>query len=192
MVAVAYGKGVVLCQPYEKLNGFFFAQFIQQCFNITFGKAGPKAQRKRIFVMDNDPSQMSKKAMEALNDIEAELHRLPSRSQHLNPPEHIFHLVKMNLEKEALEQKITNESFEQFRERVFNSFQLIDTEVIDKTIESLPRRIHKIIALSGVIVKKSSPKNLSADCRPSVGRLLHHVNCSCLPQFSFFLNLSVN
>ena len=87
--------------------------------------------------------------MEALNDIEAERHRLPSSSQDLNPPENIFHLVKMNLEKETLERKITNESFEQFRERVFNSFQHIDTEVIDKTIESLPRRIHKIIALSG-------------------------------------------
>ena len=136
-------------QPYEKLNGCFFAQFIRQHFNITFGKAGPKAQRKRIFVMDNDPSQTSKKAMEALNDIEAKLHRLPSHSQDLNPPENIFHLVKMNLEKEALERKITNESFEQFRERVFNSFQHIDTEVIDKTIESLPRRIHKIVALSG-------------------------------------------
>ena len=87
-----------------------------------------------------------------------------------------------------------------------------------------------------VIVKKCSPKNLSAVCWPTVGRLsavcwptvgrlsadkrptgfpqkhrlcrrsvsswvcrvmhhhygmLHHVNCSCLPQFSFFLNLSV-
>ena len=58
--------------------------------------------------MDNDPSQTSKKAMETLNDIEAELHRLPSRSQDLSPPENIFHLVKMNLEKEALERKITN------------------------------------------------------------------------------------
>ena len=32
----------------------------------------------------------------------------------------------MNLKKEALEQKITSESFEQFRETVFNSFQHID------------------------------------------------------------------
>ena len=149
MVAVAYGKGVMLCQPYEKLNGCFFVQLIRQHFNITFAKAGPKAQSKRIFVMDNDPSQTSKKAMEALHDIEAELHRLPSRSQDLNPPENIFHLVKMNLEKEALKQKITNESFEEFRERVFNSFQHIDTEIVDKTTESLPRRIDKIIALSG-------------------------------------------
>lgn len=105
----------MLCQPYEKLNGCFFAQFIRKHFNITFVKAGPKAQSKRIFVMDNDPSQTSKKAMDALHNIEAELHHLPSRSQDLNPPENIFHL-------EALEQKITNESYEQFRERVFNSF----------------------------------------------------------------------
>ena len=98
MVAVAYGKGVVLCQPYENLNCFFFAQFIRQHFNITFAKAGPKAQRKRIFAMDNDPSQTSKKAIEALNHIEAELHWLSSRSQDLNPLENIFHLVKMNLE----------------------------------------------------------------------------------------------
>ena len=60
MVVVAYGKGVVLCQPYEKLNGCFFVQFIRQHFNITFAKAGAKPQSKRIFVMDNDPSQTSK------------------------------------------------------------------------------------------------------------------------------------
>ena len=79
MVALAYGKRVVLCQPYEKLNGCFFAQFIRQHFNITFAKAGPKAQSKRIFVLDNDPSQTSKKAMEALRDIEAELTKLLTR-----------------------------------------------------------------------------------------------------------------
>ena len=83
-------------------------------------KAGPKAQSKRLFVMDNDPSQTSKKAMDALQNIGAELHRLPSRSQDLNSPENIFHLDKMNLEREALEQKITNESYEKFRERVFS------------------------------------------------------------------------
>mgnify|MGYP000070199843 CR=1 FL=1 len=59
----------------------------------------------------------------------------------------------MNLKKEALEQKITSESFEQFRETVFNSFQHIDTEIVDKTIESLPRRIVNIIALSGGCTK---------------------------------------
>ena len=74
--------------------------------------------------------------MEALRDIEAELHRLPSRSQDLNPPENIFHLVKTKLEKEALGRKGRSEFFEQFTERVFNSFQYIDIKIVDKTIES--------------------------------------------------------
>lgn len=119
--------------------------------------------------MDNDPSQTSKKAMETLHDNEAQLHRLPSCSQDLNPPENIFHLVKMNLEKEALEQKITNEFFEQFRERVFNSFHNIDTEIVDKTIESLPRRIDKIIALSGGRTV-STKKCISASSPPPLKR----------------------
>ena len=129
MVAVPYGKAVVLLKTYEKLNGVFFVQFIRQHFNITFAKAGPKAQSKRVFVMDNDPSQTSKKAMEALHDIEAKLHRLPSRSQDLNSPENMFHLVKMNLVKEALERKITNESFEQFTE-----FSLVSSTEIQKSL----------------------------------------------------------
>ena len=66
----------------------------------------------------------------------------------LNPPENIFHPVKINLEKEA-EQKITYESFKQIRERVFNSFQYITTEIVEKTIESLHGRNDKIMALSG-------------------------------------------
>ena len=74
--------------------------------------------------------------MEALHDVEAELHRLPSRSQDSNPPENIFHLVKTKLEKETLEWKGRSEFFEQFIERVFNSFQYMDTEIVDKTIES--------------------------------------------------------
>ena len=87
--------------------------------------------------------------MEAQHDIEAKRHRLPSRSQDLNTPENIFHLVKTKLEKEALEQKGTSKSFEQFTERAFNSFQYIDTEILDKTIERLYKCIDNSKALSG-------------------------------------------
>ena len=148
MVSVTYGKSIVLCQPYERLNGCFFAQFIRQRFNSTFAKTGTKSQSKRIFVLDNDPSQTSKKAMDSLHDIEANF-----ITHNLNPPENIFHLVKINLEKEALEQKITYESFKRIRERVFNSFQYITTEIVEKTIESLHGRSDKIMALSGGCTK---------------------------------------
>ena len=66
MVAFAHGKGVILAEPYGKMNGKFFANFIKKQFNTCFAKAGPKHGGKRLFVMDNDPSQSSKAAMTAL------------------------------------------------------------------------------------------------------------------------------
>lgn len=149
MVAVAHGKGVILCEPYEKLNGEFFANFIRAHFKLTLAKAGPKVNGQRLLVMDNDPSQTSRRAMKALHGIEAELHRLPSRSQDLNPPENVFHFVKKRLENEALQNNITRESFEAFTERVLRCFHEMDIHMIDKTIESLPHRIDAIIRLAG-------------------------------------------
>ena len=35
IVAIAYGKGVILKEPYDKLNGQFFANFIRQHFNYV-------------------------------------------------------------------------------------------------------------------------------------------------------------
>ena len=57
--------------------------------------------------MDNDPSQTSKVARKAIEKIEAEFHKIPARSPDLNPIENLFHLVKKNLENEAIENNIT-------------------------------------------------------------------------------------
>ena len=59
MVVIAHGKGVIHAEPYEKMNGIFFAHFIKNKFNICFAEVGPKHDGKRIFIMDNDPSQSS-------------------------------------------------------------------------------------------------------------------------------------
>ena len=85
LVAIAYGKGVILNEPYDKMNGKFFADFIRQHFNLCFGRAGTKRDGKSVFIMDNDPSQVSKLAMNALREIECELSKIPSRSPDLNP-----------------------------------------------------------------------------------------------------------
>lgn len=111
MVAIAYGKGVTLREPYDKLNGQFFANFIRQHFNLCFGRAGPKEDGKSLFVMDNDPSQVSKLAMSAPREIECKLSKIPSRSPDLNPCESIFHIVKDSLDDEAIEKHINKESF---------------------------------------------------------------------------------
>ena len=94
IVAVAYGKGVILKVPYVKMTGQIFAQFIREHFNITFAKAGPKRNARRLFTMDNDPSQTSKAAKSALEDIQAQMKEISPRSPDFNPIENIFHLVK--------------------------------------------------------------------------------------------------
>ena len=114
-----------------------------------FGKAGPKADGKRLFVMDNDPCQTSKKAMLALAQIECELHRIPPRSPDINPIENIFHLVKKMLQKEAIEHNITKESFNAFKTRVLCCLDTFKISTIDKTIESMPKRIEEIWCSKG-------------------------------------------
>ena len=58
---------------------------------------------RRLFLMDNDPSQASK----AMEKIEAEFHKIPATSPDLNPTENLFHLVKKSLENEAIGNNIT-------------------------------------------------------------------------------------
>ena len=113
-VAVAYGKGVVLKETYEKMNSAFFATFIRNHFNNAFARVGPKKNGKRIFIMDNDPSQGNRAATTALEEVQAELHEIPPRSPDFNIIENIFHLLKHFLEEEAISQNITSETFAQF------------------------------------------------------------------------------
>ena len=126
LVAVYYSKGVILKEVYEKINGAFFAEFIKTHLNLCFGKAGPKAYRRKLFVMDNDPCQTSKKVLSALMQIKCDLHQIPLRSPDLNPIENVFHLVK-KIEREAIHFNITKESFDRFKE----CFESFDVNMID-------------------------------------------------------------
>ena len=56
VIAIVAGKGVILCVPYNKMSGHFFADFITTHFNITFARAGPKRNGRKLFVMGNDAS----------------------------------------------------------------------------------------------------------------------------------------
>ena len=54
MVAISFDKGVVICKAYEKLDGCYFAGFIDQDFDNMFAVADKGAQR--LWVQDGDPS----------------------------------------------------------------------------------------------------------------------------------------
>ena len=114
IVAIAYGKRVILKVPYKKMTGEFFATFIREHFNLTFAKAGPQADGRRLFIMDDDPSQTSRAAKLALEDIEGSFHEISPRSPDLNPIENIFHLVKHYFDQEAISRNIMRESFDEF------------------------------------------------------------------------------
>ena len=153
MVAIAHGKGTIMTESYDKMSGDYFSSFIRRRLNITFAKAGPKVNHARRFIMDNDPCQTSKKSLCAFSEIEADLHRIPARSPDLNPIENIFHIIKKKLAEEALNLHIEKESYEEFTTRVLRCCYGIDPLIIDRTIESMPKRIDAIIKGRGCRTK---------------------------------------
>ena len=126
--------------------------FLRHLFG-NISKGGPKADGGRLFVMDNDPSQTSRAAKLALEDIEGSFHEIPPRSPDLNPIENIFHLVKRYLDCEAICRNIVRESFDEFNVRVLEAFGNILIETTDKTISSMNRRIMAVLASKGERIK---------------------------------------
>lgn len=57
MVAISYGKGVIACEPYERMCGDYFADFIDRNFVRIFQEADKGDEH--IFMQDGDPSQNS-------------------------------------------------------------------------------------------------------------------------------------
>jgi len=99
--------------------------------------------------MGNDPSQWSKVAERALEDIEAELHEIPARSPDINIIESIIYLLSVDLEDKAICENTTSDTFEQFRDYAFRSLKGLPVELTDRTIENMNNRIDAIIYSKG-------------------------------------------
>jgi hypothetical protein len=91
--------------------------------------------------------------MTAINQIECQLHKIPARSPDLNPIENFFHILKKSLENEAIEQQITKETFSDFTQRVLRCIDTLDTSILDRTIESMPKRVNAILLSKGRRIK---------------------------------------
>ena len=104
IVAVAFGRGVVLRELYSRMNGCFFARFITEHFNTCFARCGQKVQGRQIFLMDNDPSQTNKTDCFTCtsSNMEAEFYKLSARSLDLTPVESVFNILKCKLEDEGI------------------------------------------------------------------------------------------
>ena len=152
MVAIAYGKGVILAEQYEgNINGQKFADFVRDKFPDLFERS--VNTRGKLFLQDGDPSQNSRKAMTAIYEVHARKFSIPARSPDLNPIENIFNNVKNMLYEQALERYITRENFIDFSERVRNTLLTFSPDVIDRTINSMDNRISLIIRSRGQRIK---------------------------------------
>ena len=143
IVAITNNQGVILAVPCEKMTGEYFADFVRRKLPRAFIDArigSRKFRAAKLFVMDNDPSQNSKAAREAIYQIRATLVKIPARSPDLNPIENIFHNVKRELHQQALDNRIKKETFRDFLERIKKTLFSYDRSVINRTIATIPKQ----------------------------------------------------
>jgi len=84
------------------------------------------------------------KARKALREVGGELFPVPKRSGDLNPIENVFNVVKEDLQTQAIRLNLTYESFEDFARRVKSTLYSMRTEIVDKTIASISKRLDLI------------------------------------------------
>ena len=125
MVAIAYGKGVVLCEQWEgTITGEKFASIVKRCLRKAFrNSANPKG---KLF-------------------LGAKVFKILARSPDLNPIENFFNTITMKLNNDAVEKQITRESINEFSLRVKKTMQSFSSDQIDKIIESMDKRITAVI-----------------------------------------------
>ena len=145
LVAIAFNKGVILAKEYEHMGGEYFSDFIKTDLSMLFNAE----TEQKWFVMDNDPSQRSKAARKAINEAGATLFAIPPRSPDLNPIENLFHIVKNQLDKEALTKAIHLETWQQFSARVHKTILQIPISFINNLLLSMPKRIDAVIKCKG-------------------------------------------
>jgi hypothetical protein len=150
MVAISYGKGIIVCEPYKNMSGEYFVSFIRKNFEDMFDDAGKDSF---TWIQDGDPSQNSKIAQCAMKDVNAKLLSIPPRSPDINPIENVFHLVHKRLSEDALEKEIGKETIQDFEKRVIDSLYSIPHDTINNTIASMDKRLRKIIRNKGCRIK---------------------------------------
>ena len=148
MVAISYRKGVILCEEYEKMNGQYMESFVERNFENLFELT--VGDKERLFLQDGDRSQNCSKARKIWTETcNAKMFSIPPRSPDLNPIENVFHLLEKDLERSALEENLDSETFAEFVGRVKRGMMALDVDILDRTIESMHKRVKDVIAAKG-------------------------------------------
>ena len=99
----------------------------------------------KLFVQDDCPIQNCAKARRALASVKAKLFAIPTRSCDINPIENVFNLVKRELQRQAIKNNITYETYEQFAERVKCTLYAMSSDTIDNIISSMNKSLRLTI-----------------------------------------------
>ena len=94
-VAIAYGKGVIMCEHWDpdvKFNGANYKEFVKRHWPAALENS--TNPRNKLVLQDGDPVQKSKQAHLAYDAIGCKIFNIPARSPDINPIENIFHLVR--------------------------------------------------------------------------------------------------
>ena len=146
-VAISHGRGVVLCQQFDSvITGESFAQFVRNNFHSTFIRT---MKDSRMFLQDGDPRQNSARARALIQRRGYEIFSIPARSPDLNPIENMFNIVRKQLNEDAMVMNIEKENYEEFGRRVKRTIERFSVDIINKAIESLPKRMELIIKGKG-------------------------------------------
>ena len=151
MVAISFGKGVIDCEQYDKMSGDYFKGYISRKFPELFQKADKFPSK--LWIQDGCPCQNSNAAKMAMSESDADLLSIPPRSPDINPIENLFHLVRRELDRQAIDGTITQEPYEEFATRVINTFKSFPIECVDNIIESMDKRTSMIISRGGQRIK---------------------------------------
>ena len=128
IVATSHQKGDVLCEQCEgKINRDMFSDFIKAHFQETFTRC--RILKGKRFLQDGCPAQSRKKARQALDTVGAIKFGIPPLSPDFNPIENVFNFVKN----------------EQFSARVKHTLKNTPPKYIDKTIESMSKKMLTVI-----------------------------------------------
>ena len=80
---------------------------------------------------------------------------IPARSPDINPNENLFNLVRRELDLQAgnFAKYHTQDTYEDFSSRICKTFESFPSECIDKTIQSIDKRMSMIISRKGQRIK---------------------------------------
>ena len=152
IVAISHGKGVIACEQYTgHMDGEMFSEIIKEHFHDMFLNSANSV--RKLFLQGGDPAQNSALARETWESLGYSMFYIPARSRDLNPIGNTFHLSGKKLKKEAKDFKLEKETYQQFCARAKATTLEFSSTIIDRTIESMARRIKAVIEAKGMRTK---------------------------------------